>query len=904
MAQPSANTSQTDTFIYEPLNPTSIRLLRRKGKTESGMLKFEMETHDLGLHSIPHNEDLPPYHCLSYTWGNPYPNCVGFQDEFDRVAPEYGHAQQFPVLCNGKILHIGKNLYDAMEQLPTDCWYQRVRYKYDMLNGGTELHVAAKHGNCPLIQQDLENGAEISAQDYLGMSPLHYAVKYRRTAAAQLLLDAGADPTVKDNDNKMPIAYSWENQDCELTSQLASHMCANSRSQVAPAGKSTGKCLDDLIWIDAMCINQNDLEERNSCVMKMDSVYDIAGYVLVWLGPEDHMTLAAIDAIRKIASVGEAFVTKGILPYVAQNRDWYKAQGVPYISSAGWNALAGLFSRQWFRRMWVVQEAAFARDMVLYCGKHVIHCGELSTACDYLTRWYERTGLVTSHRFIPPGEAATSVEYYMQQFDKFKMHRITRRNANLGLQVKGQPQNDDPGTSPFFLPNLILAMFPFLATDPRDKFFALLALWKLDVPQSALPMPNYSMTVQQCYITLAVELLRHTKDLTFLAWVQDTTSKQIPDLPSWVPDFSLRAANNTVPTHYNVLPEDLRELRDYRLVLEKGRFGLCGFHWDTVEDIAGPKEFHTTNKFKLNWYWFKLCLHLDVEYHTGQSRTEALWRTLCRDEDAQHRHPSPANLQESFKKLVCAMICERAERRVESSLSLLKAAMECNEHRSGGPSDRSTAETTLKQARIESRQNMTLNKEEFSHVRTLLWILQLLSWAESRPENNTASTSHTPSAREILEFFHSPEWHHVPSPEARFVPGQTGQNVDTIYMGGLTNQELDLSISDTIKDYTVHPFGLAFDQAYDHSKRLFVTRQKYIGLGPTSMEKGDAVYLLPGARAPFILRQRSALYIDDKGVPMQDFSVIGEAYVHGIMHGEAMAQGSRLREQSRSIYLV
>jgi ankyrin repeat protein len=97
-----------------------------------------------------------------------------------------------------------------MAQLPTDCWYQRVRYKCNILNGGTKLHVAAKHGDCPVIQQDLDNDAEISAQDYSGKSPLHYAVAYRRTAAAQLLLDAGADPAVKDNDNKMPVAYSWE----------------------------------------------------------------------------------------------------------------------------------------------------------------------------------------------------------------------------------------------------------------------------------------------------------------------------------------------------------------------------------------------------------------------------------------------------------------------------------------------------------------------------------------------------------------------------------------------------------------------------------------------------------------------------------------------------------------------
>jgi hypothetical protein len=60
-----------------------------------------------------------------------------------------------------------------------------------------------------------------------------------------------------------------------------------------------------------------------------------------------------------------------------------------------------------------------------------------------------------------------------------------------------------------------------------------------------------------------------------------------------------------VPTHYNVLLEDLRELCNYCIVLKDEdvkRFGLCGFYWDIVNNIAGLKEFYTTNKFKLNWY--------------------------------------------------------------------------------------------------------------------------------------------------------------------------------------------------------------------------------------------------------------------------------------------------------------
>jgi len=50
-------------------------------------------------------------------------------------------------------------------------------------------------------------------------------------------------------------------------------------------------------------------------------------------------------------------------------------------------------------------------------------------------------------------------------------------------------------------------------------------------------------------------------------------------------------------------------------------------------------------------------------------------------------------------------------------------------------------------------------------------------------------------------------------------------------------------------------------------------------MGPTALEPGDEVWLLEGGMTPFILRRRPG---------SECYRMIGEAYVHGIMHGEAM----------------
>jgi len=61
-------------------------------------------------------------------------------------------------------------------------------------------------------------------------------------------------------------------------------------------------------------------------------------------------------------------------------------------------------------------------------------------------------------------------------------------------------------------------------------------------------------------------------------------------------------------------------------------------------------------------------------------------------------------------------------------------------------------------------------------------------------------------------------------------------------------------------------------------RRFFVTEKGYMGLGPSSMEEGDIVYVLSGGQVPFIVRPT---------ILAEGLSLVGESYVHGIMDGEA-----------------
>lgn len=60
-----------------------------------------------------------------------------------------------------------------------------------------------------------------------------------------------------------------------------------------------------------------------------------------------------------------------------------------------------------------------------------------------------------------------------------------------------------------------------------------------------------------------------------------------------------------------------------------------------------------------------------------------------------------------------------------------------------------------------------------------------------------------------------------------------------------------------------------------YNRRFFFTGNGYIGIGPACMQEDDSVCIISGAAVPFILRKRDDCHL-----------LAGEAYVHGVMHGE------------------
>ena len=108
--------------------------------------------------------------------------------------------------------------------------------------------------------------------------------------------------------------------------------------------------LETYLWVDALCINQRDIPERNQQVQLMRDIYSRTQMVHIWLGqgiPEVKTLFAGMASVQPDTEA----------ELLLNDRNGCKP------------ALRHLMKQSWWTRLWVVQEVLLAPDALLHCGK-------------------------------------------------------------------------------------------------------------------------------------------------------------------------------------------------------------------------------------------------------------------------------------------------------------------------------------------------------------------------------------------------------------------------------------------------------------------------------------------------------------------------------------------------------
>lgn len=195
-----------------------------------------------------------------------------------------------------------------------------------------------------------------------------------------LLYRKPAFPQLTDNDTSYEaLSYTWRSSEPDEDASVAFGNDNYPGTSSLRLGGNLACALRHLryaekprkLWIDAVCIDQSNLEERGEQVAEMSTIYQNASCVIVWLGngSEDSDL-----AMRKLAYLGrQVILTKDnwlICPPGSEEPYWCESScHVPY-SEETWTAIGKLLERSWFSRIWIIQEIQLAaHGAVVQCGR-------------------------------------------------------------------------------------------------------------------------------------------------------------------------------------------------------------------------------------------------------------------------------------------------------------------------------------------------------------------------------------------------------------------------------------------------------------------------------------------------------------------------------------------------------
>ncbi|KAK7976275.1 hypothetical protein PG989_014738 [Apiospora arundinis] len=340
--------------------------------------------------------------------------------------------------------------------------------------------------------------------------------------------------------------------DCEGDYETLSYVWGDTKEPVPltigdhflPISQSLYQALVDLrhedkprrIWVDAVCIDQGNLQERSEQVSVMGQIYRGAKRVVIYLGaayPErtkkayDLIETCATEAFRINANLSRA-MTLSSLSQGSQIKHGIDSQQVLNMDIVSLRHLGGA---SWWARSWTAQEVLLARDALVVTGTHSMEWKRFCTGVDF--------GLYGD--IIDVVVAGIMIDSIIQPY--LSMHTLRMELEEKPAEASAA-QGDSTGSAAQRLLALLIHCRFRKATDRRDKVYAFLGLKDLGhsgPPTSLGIVPDYTADDAEVYRNAAQQVILHSGGLEILgACLPDAPEegKSSMGIPSWVPDWS------------------------------------------------------------------------------------------------------------------------------------------------------------------------------------------------------------------------------------------------------------------------------------------------------------------------------------------------------------------------------
>lgn len=292
---------------------------------------------------------------------------------------------------------------------------------------------------------DILPGAEETIQCRLIYTNLHKPAEYNT------LSYTWGDPL------KPRVMITIDGHSLEVTENCAAALYELRREAMANSKRQ-------IIWIDAICINQDNLKERSHQVMLMREIYRNCHKLIIWLGSESDGSADAVRTLKEVANAKE----EGTL------QQWQKHFIIEPNYFDRWTHLAYFYSRPWFTRVWVVQEYVICarkspsfqeiNALEFYCGRDRISAQSIHIAGDA-----QDVLLVPAKRYLDNRQkdvVRTMSGLLLRGFESLS-YFLALTHPDIHLSTYADP-------SQFF--NFVMVNLRRDSTNPRDRIYAHLYL--------------------------------------------------------------------------------------------------------------------------------------------------------------------------------------------------------------------------------------------------------------------------------------------------------------------------------------------------------------------------------------------------------------------------------------------
>lgn len=148
------------------------------------------------------------------------------------------------------------------------------------------------------------------------------------------------------------------------------------------------------LWIDAICINQDDLREKSGQVTLMKEVYSKSQEVRIWLDIDDSGAMTA--AVPSLVRIFEQCIRvvgglDNLNSHLYGGLNGFRYSDDPLPQCCDWEAIKTFYSTAWFGRLWIIQESALAKKATCYFGQSSIDAETVFVAARWMVhRKYAR----------------------------------------------------------------------------------------------------------------------------------------------------------------------------------------------------------------------------------------------------------------------------------------------------------------------------------------------------------------------------------------------------------------------------------------------------------------------------------------------------------------------------------